>query len=348
MVVGRRWTRWGVRAVVLAVVVATVAAGSGCARSVREGSVAGVLDTKGRVFLVDLATGHVTRTVPLRSWAFDIVADPGTDSFITAQSGGVGDDADDAVGIVPAARTGRARYVTLPRPNPGGVELLGPGQVLVDHGWQEREGMFVCTVDTVTRKVLRTGHVPDLNLSARVVNGIAWVSCVDGGGDTYLRQFDPQKMRSSRVRAAGDHAVVDTGGKGSLYGWLSTEEGGVHLARFDTKTGAVEASAAVALDAGPGRMVYARGRLVAADFSDEDPANSGTRLLVCDPETLTVEREIRVQGGPCDVAVWRDRVVVCEYRNRRLLIIDPLSGETERAVELPDMAALPFMVAVLD
>lgn len=338
---------------VIAAVFAMVAVGIGwnvirTSRSAEGHSLAGVLDTKGRVVVVDLDTGRVLKQWALRSWAFDIAADSSNRTFVTAQSGGADVDVDDKVGIVPAGNLGRVEYVTLRKPNPGGVEVVGDGTVLVDHGLDGKDGMYVCLVDTNKRKVIRDGRVRDLNVPLRVVDGIAWASCASLDGRRSLRMMNPLKLKSEEVLAGTDFPVVETSLRGSLYGWLISEPGKGSIARFNSRTGAVEASTPVDLEAGAGRIVSVRGKLVAADYSGDDLDACGSNLLVFDPETMRLVKAIRVSGGPCDIAVWRDRLVVCNYHDQQLLVIDPVSGRTERRIQLPKMIELPFQVAVVD
>ena len=328
---------------------AALAAVAGCASGESlKGPTVGVLETRGRVHLVDLESGEVRRTHRLRSPAYDIDADPDTGFFVTAQSGGVGNEADDRLGVVDVRGPRGVRYVKLPMPNPGGVAVVGNGRVVLDHGIQEKEGMFVCLADTKSMSVVRSGHVPDNNTPMRVIDGVGWASCVDMDGRASLRRVNTETLDSEEVLGGGDFPIIWDSGPEGLYGWLIEEPGKARVARFHPKTGAVEASASVAFEDGPGAMVTSRGRLVVADFTGEDLDRHGSRLLVIDPATLEVEREIRVPGGPCDLKAWRDRVVVAVYRDKTLRIVDPANGLTERTIRLPEMSPLPFNIAVMD
>lgn len=332
-----------------AAMIAGPTAAAGCTNGeVFDGTTVGVLETRGRVHLVDLESGEVRRTHRLRSHAYDIDADPDTGFFVTAQSGGVGGEADDRMGVIDARGSRGVRYVRLPEPNPGGVAVVGDGRVVLDHGIQDKEGMFVCLADTKSMSVVRSGHVPDNNTPMRVVDGVGWASCVDMDGRASLRRVNTETLESEEVLGGADFPIIWDSGPEGLYGWLIEEPGKARIARFDAKTGAVEASASVTLEDGPGAMVTSRGRIVAADFTGEDLDRHGSRLLVIDPATLEVEREIRVPGGPCDLKAWRDRVVVAVYRDKTLRIVDPATGSIERTIRLPEMSPLPFNIAVMD
>lgn len=310
-------------------------------------SVAGILDNKGKVVVVDLESGRTVRNVRLRSRAFDIDADSSNGTFVTAQSGGVDIDADDKIGIIPLRALSPVSYVKLPRPNPSGVEIVGDGLAVADHGWVDEQGTFVTLVDTDRKAVVKSGHVPDLNMPLRQANGLLWACCAAEDGRRSLRRVHPATLKSEEMMAGHEFPLVETSGPLGLYGWLVPEPQRGILARFNPKTGAVEATRPVRFEDGPGRMLYCRGKLVAADFTGAS-REIGTRVLVLDPATLKLEREIRVAGGPCDMAVWRDRVVVCSYRDQELLLIDPVTGKTDKTIELPKMSALPFQIAVMD
>lgn len=334
----------------LAAVGAVVVAGSvGSPCGAITGPVAGVLDVKGRVLLVDLEAGRVVRTVKLRSSAWDIAADPGRRRFVTAQGGGVGADADDKVGVVDVRRGGRPGYVTLPAPNPLGVEVTGPGRVLVDNGFMDGEGAFVFVVDTDEMTVVREGRISDNNEPVVVLNGVGWSSGVDvATGARSLRRVDVDSLECSAAVETGDYAMPRVAGLGAAFGWLSSDAGQGSIARFDAKTGAVEATTSVGLEDGCGSMAFVCGRLVAADFAGSDLDWPGSRLFVMGPDTLQLERIILVAGGPCDVQAWGDRLVVGDFKNRELLVIDPVDGGVQKRIRLPGMSGLPFRVAVME
>lgn len=324
---------------------------TGCGgRSPIDAPVAAVMDAKGAVVLVDLDQGTVIDTVQMRSWTSDIAADKAAGEFVTAQSGGVGDDADDAIGVIDVRGDRSVKYVTLPRPNPGGVEVTGPGRVLVDHGWMEPEGMFACLVDTQAGKVVRQGYVPDNANPLRTADGVAWSTGVDTMTDELsLRRVDTETLASEVVTRGGDYSVgIECATPTGPAGWLRRLDGETLLARFDGKTGAVEATGAVDFLDGAGRLVSAGGRLVAVDYNGEDVERTGDRLVVFDGETLQQERVISLKGEPTDIAAWGDKVVVVTAGDEKLHVIDPASGDVERTIQLPDMVDLTLGVAVLD
>lgn len=327
-----------------------VAVATGCVdEGVIESPVAAVADAKGRVVLVDLDRGQVVDRLEMRSWIADICADDGTGGFVTAQSGGVATDADNGVGLIGVRRDRAVRYVELKRPNPLGVESVGGRRVLVDFGWEERDGMYACLVDTDQGRVVKDGHLPENNGPVRFAAGSVWSPGVDPDTDqASLRRVDVTTLDSIEVPIApGAYSSIQCEGTGNLYGWLLDRQGGTRLARFDHETGAVRQAAEVDLADGPGAMVYAGRSLVAVDFSGEDLKRPGDRLLVYDPSTLELTRSIPLSGGPCDAAVWGDRVVVTTFQDRRIVVVDPRTGSIERSIRLPRLAPFRLMIAVL-
>lgn len=322
---------------------------SGCRAEPMGGPVAAAMDTKGRVVLVDLQKARVADTVRLTTWPADICAEPSTGSFVTAQSGGVGTDADDRAAVIDVRGDRRVRYVKLPRPNPNGVERIGDGLVVVDHGWEEKAGLFACTVDVRTRTVVTEGHIPDNNVPLRQVGGVLWSSGIDVFSDVRsLRKVDPKTLRSVEVQTDDHFMQVECATPDGMAGYLIGRDRSAQLARFDPATGAVAVTRTVDFADGPGRMVRAGGRLVVLDFSEEDLSCSGCRLMVFDAASLEFEREVRLRGGPSDIDTWGDQVVAVNWIDQTLQVVDPATGEVTATVELPPMERLPLRVSVLD
>lgn len=341
----------GVRRNVSAMFVALLCAVAlgGCVSRPIDAPVAAVMDAKGRVVLVDLEKGVVADSVRLTTWPADICAEPSTGSFVTAQGGGVGSDADDRAAIIDVRGDRSIRYVKLPRPNPCGVERVGDGMVVFDHGWEEQSGLFACVVDVRTRRVVARGFIEDNSGPLREAGGRLWSSGVDVlSGARSLRRVDPATLRSVEVQAGDSFMRPECSTPDGTAGYLMEADGDVELARFDTETGTVEMTRAVEFTDGPGRMVCAGSRLVAVDFSDTELSSSGCRLLVYDARSLEFEREIRLKGGPSDIDVWGEKVVVANWLDQTLLVVDPATGAIAETVKLPGMVQLPLRVSVLD
>lgn len=338
-----------VRAAAMILAVCACVGPTGCGRAeVVGGPTAAVMDPKGTVVLVDLEHGEVIDTVRMRSWTADICAEEEQGVFVTAQSGGVGSDADDAVGIIGVRKDRDVRYVTLPYPNPLGVESAARGRVLVDHGWMQRDGMSACIVDTGRAQVVRRGHIPDNNGAVVAAGGFGWSPGVDVKTDRpSLRRVDLGTLESAEATGDGGMAFVECETPEGMAGWIRTEAGETLLARFDARTGSVIATGNTSFEGGPGDLTYCDGLLVATDFSGERIDAPVGRLLVFDAVSLRYVRAILLDGA-CDVASWRQRVVAADFRHGTLNIVDPVLGTVERRVRLPRMAALPLRIAVLD
>lgn len=320
----------------------------GCGSATPSGAVVGVLDTRGKLHVIDLERGKLSRSVNLRSIAYDIAADLDTKCFVTAQSGGLAEQTDNRLGIIADRGQARPVYVELPRDNPTGVEVVRPGVALVDHGILTERGAFVSLVDTLKRSVIKTGAIPDNNGPLAVAAGSVWSSGIDG--QTYrrsLRRVDERTLESTEVLAPGEFPMIEASEGGSLYGWLSPEYGRGSVARFDADTAAVEASRALALQGGCGDIAVAGGRLVVADWAAQDLSDTGDTVHVLDPTTLEELARIEVPGGACDVQAWGDRVIVASYADSKLLVVDPVSARIEKRIALPRIG-LPFRIAVMD
>lgn len=327
---------------------ALLAVAGGCAKPVSDVPVVAVLDTTGRVHMVDLEMGTVVRSSDLRSPASDIAADGARGRFLTAQCGRGGAETDDRLGIIADRGLARPSYLKLPMANPLGVEVVAPGRVVVDHGVMGDDGVFACVVDTDSRKVVRTGDIPENLTPLAFEAGRIWSagSNLDGTRRS-LRAVDAVTLSSCELPAPGVFPIIECSVAADVFGWLSPEYGEGSIARFDARTGAVEASRAVELVGGCGDAALAGDTLVFADWAAQDLANTGTALIFANPETLEETGRIEVPGGACDVQAWGDRVVVGSFADSKLLVIDPVTAKVERTIDLPRIE-LPFRIAVMD
>jgi hypothetical protein len=73
-------------------------------------------------------------------------------------------------------------------------------------------------------------------------------------------------------------------------------------------------------------------RLVVGDWSGDEP--EGRLLHLLDASTLRDLGALPVEGIPCALAAWEDRLLVVDRERGRLLVIDPASGRTLSAIEL--------------
>lgn len=323
-------------------------AASGCSQAPSSAAVAAVLDTTGKVHVVDLETGRLIRSTALRSPASDIAADEVRGRFVTAQCGRGGMQSDDRLGIIGDRGLLRPRYVKLPASSPLGVEVVAPGRVVVDHGVMVEDGVFACVVDTDSEEVVRTGEIPE-NLNPLVfAAGRIWSSGSNlDGSRRSLRTVDSETLSSTEVLAPGVFPIIECAGDDDVFGWLSPEYGKGSLARLDARTASVEASRSVDLVGGCGDMVLVGDTLVFADWAGQDLAQTGTALIFADPATLEETGRIDVPGGACDVQPWGDRVVVASFGDSRLLVIDPVTAKVDRTIDLPKLD-LPVRLAVME
>ena len=181
----------------------------------------GVLRVNNISELFDMA--RVVSTVALRSFPMDLVlTKDGT--AVTSQSGGVGDQADDAVGLYDVRRGGPVRYVRLADRNPLFMSVVG-GEVFVMHGVARSGGVGLSVVDAAAGRTVRSGLMPDgPGNAAAVAGGRIWTLAFDeaaldatraapGGPAVAITVVDPSTLARHQVGypRAGANQLVPVG-----------------------------------------------------------------------------------------------------------------------------------------
>lgn len=327
--------------VLLVVVLAVLAASlAGCADRIdsakarREAPLAAVLVSAKRseVHVIDLRTGVTVVRKRLRSPAYDVAADDKTGVFVTAQSGGVGADSDNRLGIVDARGGGRVSYVKLPWANPAQV-VAGDGRAFVLHGVAFDGGLRTTTVDVASRSVAATGAVPDGTQVMSRAAGATWVSYIP----TPSADAPPGKSQAptstvlARVEPDGRVAPLVAGMP--ISGWTAphpVDEGRVVTAGFRRLEPSRRASSAEAVVADARSGTITQGApLDGLDGGVEGIATFGHSVAIVDSDgsgdfqkpcsvdiydARTFERrgEIELRKGPVAIAGWGDALLVAD------------------------------------
>jgi hypothetical protein len=313
-----------------------------------------------RLVTVDLSRMRVVSDVRLRSFVTDLSLDASSGLAVTAQGGGVGDDADDVVGVYDVRRGGPVSYVKLGCPNPAFLTAVD-GRAYVEHGMYREGGMVTTVVDLRRRAVERTGLAPPTPVSTfGIQDGLLWTLSLDmdvsepatdpaGLSLVTLAALQPRTLEARYVGGPLSANQVIGAGPGRLYllqGSVRGTPGGV--AEVDAGTAEpIRRVALPSLSHGAQRGVLAGRWLAVTEWDGLDLADEGTRIAWIDREGMRVGGTIDVAGGPCAIAAWGERILVVERRTSRLLAIDPATGRVTGSVDLGGSAPIVADVEVL-
>ncbi len=344
----------------LVVAVAIALGGCGGREARSEGAPLGAVLEAGRspaLIVIDLDSGKTVERVPLRSLALDIAADAQERLFITAQCGGVSNDADNALGVIDAGDGFSLDYVELDYPNPGSLISVGSGKAFHMNGWMDQQGLVVGIVDAPRRTVLRDGRVAGLTGGVSNAGGSLWAPAVSQEGTESLVRIDAETLESTVV-ASGARMPAFIAGELALGGAMvaATVESGtvpgvtVGMRRFDgTAASLAERPLLVDLADGPGRRTaVVGGTLAFVDFTDVNPDEHGEAVLLV-PLTLdSTPVRVPFPGGPAAICALGESFVVLEAYTGRLIRLDPRTGAKKVIATLKgpkgrfvDLAVLP-------
>ena len=291
--------------------------------------------------VVDLRTGTVARRVALRSTATDIAIDASSGLVVGAQSGGFGPDVDRAASLTDP-RTGAVRYVELPVIDPGDVACAG-GRAFLLHSMVEASGTVFSAVDIAAARLLATGNLPGPPGQWGSAGGAVWSTGEDRTGGRLLQRIDPATLSVSAfpLGAMQPMGLAASDGRPVVLG-----SNGVGAAvAMHPLSGSLEESEAVrGLQQAPRRAVQVGRTLAVGDWSGDEPEGRALRLL--DAKTLRDVGPLRVDGVPCALAAWGERLLVVDREGGRLLVIDPASGRTLDAIELGEQGLVFSEVVV--
>ncbi len=313
-----------------------------------------------RLVTVDLDRMTVVSDVGLRSLPTDLVLDR-DGRAVTAQAGGIGDEADDVVGVCDVRAGGRVRYLKLAYPNPGFLVTVG-ARVFAMHGIAYKDGLAVSVVDTRAMRTVRSGLLPDgPGCTMAVADGSIWTLASDPasleatdselcGPKVIITRVDPDTLvrrAIGGVRAVANQVVATAPHRLALLsGRLGL--GPAAVTDIDATTG--EAGHATVLpDLRHGAMMgcLVGERLAVSEWDGGDPSDEGEWIAWLDSGTLARQGSIRISGGPCAMAPWGDRLVVIERTTGRLLVVDLRTARVTGSVRVADRAPVIADVQVL-
>lgn len=343
--------------VALALVCAAV--GTGCdggqgSAAAIEGSVLAITSVSpDEVVLVEPETLDVIRRVRLRSVGVDPLALPERRMFVTAQCGGLGTEADDAIAVVDLARGGRVRYVRLPQPNPGSVELAGDGTVLVSHGVLTAGGIVMTRVDVDNGAIVGSGTIANAFAPSVTAAGSLWTT-----GPEDLEALSPDRtIRRTSFDLADSHVFPVTG-EGVLLAadgdspdtllLAESGRGSVRASRVSAENMAARAS--VTLDDlrnGVCEMVCAGDVIVVRDSSGEDMTDPGGPLIVLDRTTLEELHRIDVGGYVASIAVLGETVYAIRWDSGEVVGVDPITGSIVARSRVPGLEGRMTQLAAM-
>lgn len=342
-------------AALLAVVMISGCTTGGAGGRAIEGPVLAVVSySPDEVILVEPDTLAVIDRVRLRSMGTDPLALPERRMFVTAQCGGLGDDADDSIALVDLAHGGRVRYVELPEPNPGFVESAGDGTVLVSHGVWDPGGIPVTRVDIATGAVLGRERIANAYGALVGAAGALWTVGPEGEDvndpDYTVRRTSFNLVTSDVFPVDGGETVIAPDGESAETLLLATSRAGVaRVSRVLATTFETLASSTVGgLRIGVSEIISVGDLLVLRDSGGEDMSDPGGPLIVLDRATLRELRRIDTGGSVASIAGLGGVVYAVTWDTGELIEVDPAAGGILRRVRLEGLEGKMLQLAAMD
>ena len=345
-----RWIGSALSAIALMALAAGLA-GCGPDRRLAEAPVAVVLHEDGhttRMSAVDLSSMKVLSSHKLRSQCFSMDGDIASRVVITAQTGGIGPDADDAAGVWDLAQD-QVHYVTLPYPNPSSVVVArDTGYVL--HGFQLGDSLVLSTVRLTGGNRIATGTVSEWAQDPESVAGGVYVpvSASRNAKDGYTAssgsiEYLTGSLTESRVVEIARRAmriVADPLDSKNLIllGSVGDPEPGSpgkwRITRIDRATGRILEDQPLVLEYGVMSVCAVGDALAIADANGLDMEDPGGSVLILDGKTLGERRRVQVQGMASAVAAWGERLLVFDGVKGDLALFATGSGQLIQKLQL--------------
>jgi hypothetical protein len=294
--------------------------------------------------VIDLRAGTVARRIALRSTATDIAVDASSGLVVGAQSGGFGPDVDRAASLTDV-RTGEVRYVELPVIDPGDVACAG-GRAFLLHSVVEASGTVFSVVDVGAARVTATGNVPGPPGQWASAGGAVWTTGEAATGAPVLLRIGQWSLSVSpfALGSLQPMGLAESAGHPVV---LGSDAAGARAAAVDPLEGSLDVSVSVAgLLRAPRRATQVGGRLVVGDWSGDEPEGRSLRML--EATSLSDLGPVSVDGVPCALAAWGERLLVVDRKGGRLLVIDPESGRMLSAIPLGETDLVFSEVVVLE
>lgn len=350
-------------------VVLAALAVSGCRPDTRlaESPVAVVASTgslEAWLTAVDLETMKPIRKRKLRSLCFEIAGDQKLRTVATAQTGGLGADVDDALGVWDL-RTDWLGYVELPISNPSGI-TVNKGVAYSLHGLFVNDSLTATTVDLASMSVIATGYVSEWSNNPVSANGSVYFpiskspdDSLDSGytvseGGVFATTPELETTLTVALPRRALTVVADPASQGGLiaigtrYSGERDDLGQWRISRLDPMDGSVIEDHPLPLRMGMMSACTVGSEIAVADANAIDVAVPGDTVVMIDAQTLEITRRIRIDGCPTAVAAWKDRLVVFDGPNHELLLFEPGEETPSRRVVLDVPADYNGDIVVFD
>lgn len=328
--------------------------GSGGGRAIEGPVLAVVSYSPDEIVLVEPATLSVIERVRLRSMGTDPLALPERRMFVTAQCGGLGGDADDALALIDLEQGGRVRYVELPQPNPGFVARAGDGTVLVSHGVWNPDGIPVTRVDIGSGTVVGRERVA--NAYGALVMAAGWMWTAGPEGADVTAQTPTIRKTSLDLENTQSFPVEDPlpllapdGDSADTILTVSSSGGSATVSRVSAEDmGAITSVTLGDLREGIGQVLPVDDTLVLRDSSGAEMSRAGGPLIVLDRATLRELRRIETGASVASIAGLGGLVYAVTWNTGELLAMDPATGTIIRRVHIEGLDGKMLQLAAMD
>ncbi|MDI6815793.1 MAG: hypothetical protein QME41_01185 [Actinomycetota bacterium] len=304
------------------------------------------------IYCIEVDSLKITNKIKLRSLSLDFTA--GDDGIIyTSQTGGVGSNADNVIGVV-NVRAGRVeRYFKLKNRNPGEITYVN-GKIVVINGIMLKNGNLIGEIiepkngyKSTSIEVLGiTGgdlapFKDKLYTSALTDKSASSSDAPDEKHEQALISIDLNTKRSSRVLTNTYFNSIVFDDRGMGYGLISRSTGhGFQESPIDKVVvfNPVGKSIVKTIDLekqsmSANSMVWYDDKLYITYFSGEDLSRTGDSISIVDPSTGTMDI-IKGFKGPHLVLPVKDKIFVANYDNGTVDVLDIKSRERLSSIKV--------------
>ncbi len=338
---------------VMATIILLLALGCRPDSRLADAPVAVVASTRGLsawLTVVDLETMKPLRKRKLRSLCFSIDGDARLRTVATAQTGGLGADVDDALGVWDL-RSDRFGYVTLPISNPGGI-TVNNGVAYTLHGLFLNDALTASTVDLATRSLIATGYVSEWSNDPVTANGRTYFPisespkgapgrgyAASSGGlfattvdlETTLTVALPRRTLTAVPDPTRDAGLIALG---TRFSGDSEDLGQWRITRLDPESGSVLEDRPLPMRMGLLSACTFGSEIAVVDVNGVNPSAPGDSVVIMDAQTLELRRRLKFEGSPTAVAAWGNRLVVFDGPKHELFVFEPGAATPSRSVVL--------------
>lgn len=330
-------------------------------RSVQNGqqrSLLAVLCFDKSIYIIDAEKMEVLNRVKLRSLCLDFTAGK-DDKIYTSQTGGVGTDADDAIGVVDVRRGKVERYINLKAPNPGAIAYKND-KVVVINGIMLKSGNLIGEIiepqnnyNSTAIELLGITYGPSLNLRGKKLYMSTQVrnkqSPSTGIPESMYFSLDLETKQIRKVLKNIIFASVVFDDKGKGYGLIPREWGNKpgmsnqvgfkdKVVIFDPEKGKIIKTIELEQQSmSANRLLLHNSKLYINFFNDANPQQStGDTIGILDLKTEKM-RTIKGFKGPSWVLPTGDRIYVANHDSNSVDVIDEKTGRKLSAIKVGEV-----------